>query len=184
MKLKYIYYPVLIIILVLEGCGYANMTYFRKHQATIEDERRDWGLCGGNFLPNGNITASMDAKVLKCMSKKGYETINDYYEEQHIGFVNREDPGKLYIDSQVLQECGFEKRKEKNSICPDYYIYKSKLSAVVACMSRKGFDATPPRYKHGFRIIDGLSPPDPLFCTSLTPRNKKGGVSLGDSRLE
>jgi len=181
--MKYRYSYIFLLVVILQGCGYANMTYFRKHQATIEDERRDWGLCGGNFFPDGKVRPALDAKTLECMNKKGYETINDYYVEQHIGFMNRQNPSKSYIESEILAACGF--RWHQDGICQNEpYIFKDRLAAAVKCMSRNGFEATPPRYKHGFRIVDGLRPPESLFCTSLTPRNKKGGVSLGDWRLE
>lgn len=171
-------------LLVLQGCAYNQMTYFRKHKATVADERTDWGLCGGNFLPDGQVQPVMDTKILKCMSDKGYQSLNDYYVEQQISFMYRADPTKFYIDSEVEDKCGFSRLRESFA-CKTYaFILKRNLSRAMACMSANGYDAILPRDKSAYRIIDDDRKLSQNFCLSMTPRSGKGGVSLGGARLE
>lgn len=171
-------------LLFLQGCAYNQMTYFRKHNATVADERTDWGLCGGNFLPDGQVRPAMDANVLKCMSEKGYQSINDYYVEQQISFMYRANPSKFYIDSEVEDKCGFGRLRESFFCKTEAFILKRNLPRVIACMSTNGYEAILPRYKSAYRIIDDERKLSKDYCLSMTPRSGKGGVSLGGARLE
>lgn len=180
---KYVTYILLMFALLLEGCAYKEMTYFRKHTATVDDERRDWRLCGGSFLPDGQVSPNVDPKVLQCMNEKGYQSLNDYYEEQQISFVNNLGPDPWYVPGNILDACGF--RRLKDGICGStYYVEKYDIAKVMRCMSSHGYRAVPPRYKSSFRIIESKTPPNSNFCLYLTPKNGKGGVSLGGRRLE
>ncbi|MBN8462456.1 MAG: hypothetical protein J0M01_06525 [Dechloromonas sp.] len=174
---------VAVLSLFMEGCAYKEMTYFRKPNATVAEERTDWGLCGGNFLPDGQVQPVMDEKLLNCMSKKGYQSINDYYVEQQISFKNRANPTSFYIASETVDNCGFSHLSE--GLCKhERYILKRNLSRAIACMSANGYEATLPRYKSAYRIIDNDRQLSGSFCLSLTPRSGKGGVSLGGARWE
>ena len=179
----YLCFLVAVLSLILQGCAYNEMTYFRKHRATVADERKDWGLCGGNFLPDGQVQPVMDADILKCMSGKGYQSLNDYYVEQQISFINRAKPSSFYIASEILDKCGFSQLRE--GICKhEAYILKKNLSRVMNCMSTNGYEAALPRYKSAYRIIENDRQLGRDFCLSLTPRSGKGGVSLGGARWE
>ncbi len=173
-------------VLLLQGCGYAQMTYFRKHSASMTDERRDWGLCGGNFLANGQLKAVIDKDILRCMTDKGYLTLNDYYVEQQVSFVSRRTPEKTYIEPEIIRICGFSQldRKSKMPCQAEPYILKSQQASVVKCMSGHDFEPTLPRQGTAFRIIPDQDKVHPHFCLSLTPRNGKGGVSLFQTRWE
>jgi hypothetical protein len=171
------------ILLFVQGCAYREMTYFRKHGATVADERADWGLCGGNYLPGGQLESLVNSDILKCMSEKGYQSLNDYYFEQQISFVNRMNPTSFYIPFDVLDKCGFN-HLQKGVCSQERYILKQRVSQVLRCMSFHGYEATPPRYKSAYRIIEERRGPSPNFCLTLTPKNGKGGISLGGWRFE
>lgn len=168
--------------LSIQGCAYNEMTYFRKHGATVPDERREWGLCGGNFQPDGQVWPTIDTSALKCMSEKGYQSLNDYYVEQQISFINRSNPDSIYIDNEILEQCGF---RRVDGLCKtERYIPKSQLSRIIRCMSGRSYEVTLPRYKSAFRIIENDRGLSPNFCLTMTPRNGKEGVSLGGWRFE
>ena len=181
---SYLCFSVAVLSLVIQGCAYKEMTYFRKQGATVAQERTDWGLCGGNFLPDGQVRPEMDANVLKCMSEKGYQSINDYYVEQQISFMYRANPSKFYIDSEVEDKCGFSRLRESFFCKHEAFILKRNLSRVIACLSTNGYEAILPRYKSAYRIIDDERKLSKDYCLSMTPRSGKGGVSLGGARLE
>lgn len=73
----------------LVGCGASEATFFRKHGATVKEERVDWGLCGGNFQPGGAVRPNFDPELLRCMQAKGYATINNYYVEDFVWWMHR-----------------------------------------------------------------------------------------------
>lgn len=171
------------ILLFVKGCAYKEMTYFRKHGATVTDERTDWGLCGGNYLPDGQLESLVNTDILKCMSEKGYQSLNDYYFEQQISFVNRMAPTSVYIPFEILDNCGFN-YLHKGVCSQERYILKHKVSQVIQCMSHHGYEATLPRYKLAYRIIEERRGPSPNFCLALTPKNGKGGISIGGRRFE
>ena len=64
------------------------------------------------------------------------------------------------------------------------YILKARLSNAIDCMSRLGYEPVLPRYNWAYRIVDNDRDLRPNYCLSLTPRNGKGGASLGRWRLE
>lgn len=171
-------------MLFAQGCAQQGMTYFRKTQASVADERRDWGLCGGNFLANGEVLPKMTPKVLICMRDHGYQSINDYYVEQQLSFIDNVNSTVISIfDTQIDQyQCGFRRTQGLCKVEP--YIPRSRLSNVISCMSSNGYEATLPRYKSAFRIIEDTQEVSPNFCLALTPRSGNGGVSLGGWRLE
>ncbi|MEO5669860.1 MAG: hypothetical protein ABIR26_04125 [Ramlibacter sp.] len=169
--------------LVLVGCAYGNMTSFRKHGASLEDERRDWGLCGGDFHTNGAPRVTPDGKVVGCMRNKGYQTLNDYYVEQKVSFVNLRNPEKKYVPTEALEQCGFS-QFEKKGLCSEFFVEKAKLPATIRCLSSWGFEPTIPDQGGGFRIVDDVRALPPNFCLYLTPRNGKGGVTFNGWRWE
>jgi hypothetical protein len=172
------------VLLGLQACGYREATYFRKHEATLEDERRDWGLCGGNFYPSGRLIPVISPPVLKCMHEKGYLTMNDYYEEDHIAFIDSKNPEETLISEDDRNACGI-KNTGRDSICwIQNYIVKDTLPNVIKCMRRRGFEPALPKNKSGYRLIDNERTLSKLYCLTLSPKNKKGGISLFQWRVE
>jgi hypothetical protein len=45
-----------------------------KPGVPVEQQRVDWGLCGGDFLPLGKVQIAREKSdaVLRCLSEKGY----------------------------------------------------------------------------------------------------------------
>ncbi len=172
----------LLSLLLLTACAMNESTYFRKYEASLGDERREWGLCGGSFFPSGQLRPEVTSTVIECMRRKGFETINDYYLEEHVGFIRKDNLEDYYIGSDVLEACGMHWLSDESTFCKTYgYIPRRSLPSFVNCMARNGYELTLPRYKLGFRVVDD-PPPDRNFCMVLTPRNQKGGVSLGNAR--
>lgn len=168
----------------LQACGYREATYFRKNKATLEDERREWGLCGGNFYSNGRLSPVISVPVINCMHDKGYLTMNDYYEEDHISFLNSKTPEETFIYEDDRNACGI-KNTIKNSICEGQsYIVKDTLPNVIKCMRRRGFEPALPRNKAAIRLIDDEKTLSNTYCLTLSPKNKRGGISLFQWRLE
>jgi hypothetical protein len=173
----------ILVALFLSACATNQSTYFRKHQATLADERKDWGLCGGDFFPSGALKPEISEEVLHCMRGKGYETLNDYYVEEHVGFVRNDNPEDFRLEPGVLRTCGV-RWPEKGLCSYQGYIPKRILQDFVKCMSSYGYQVALPRWKLGIPVVDDRRDFDPLFCMYLTPRNSKGGVSLGNRRVE
>jgi len=166
----------------LVSCASSQATYFRKLNASVEDERRDWGLCGGDFYPSGLVKPQVSESILQCMVSKGYETLNDYYIEEHIGFVRRDKLEDYYIPIATLSNCGMT-WLESGAICKHQgFVLRETLPSFVNCMSRAGYALALPRYKMGILIVNDLDTLSPLFCAFLTPRNQQGGMSLGNRR--
>lgn len=61
-----------VLALLLAGC--VQRYDLDKPGGTAEQERIDWGLCGGDYLPGKvQITADDRKAVLQCMKEKGYK---------------------------------------------------------------------------------------------------------------
>lgn len=66
-------FPILVLILMLSAC--VGQRYdIVKTGVSEEQERQDWGLCGGNFDANGNPEINTEERdvVFNCMKQKGY----------------------------------------------------------------------------------------------------------------
>ena len=63
------------LVLVLAAAGGCVQRYdLEKPGGTAEQERMDWGLCGGDYLPGRLQIAAEDSEaVLECMREKGYD---------------------------------------------------------------------------------------------------------------
>lgn len=175
-----------VLAIALTSCGLTQATYFRSYSATQEDERAAWGLCGGDFLPNGQLDPKIEPRVVSCMRNRGFLMINEYYVEDHIDFVLRSDPAERFYIYTDLKECGAQ--AVDSGICSEthfgLHVDRRDVPALSRCMSRKGYTPALPRYKQGLRIIENGREINGNFCLSLTPRNQKGGVSLGKYRFE
>ena len=182
---KYCSLFLLSLIVLVQGCAYNEMTYFRKHGATLEDERRDWGLCGGNFLADQQLSPVIQRGALTCMREKGYLTLNDYYEENFISFqsLNRENASPTLKE---MEQCGLRtyKAKEKKACSGTRFVLTSDLAKVTQCMKLNGYEPTIPRFGKVVRLVDDPSKLHPNFCVFLSPKNRRGGVSFGGTRLE
>lgn len=66
--------PCLAVLLVAILAGCVQRYDLDKPGITGEQERIDWGLCGGDFLPGGRIQIAGEdsGAVLACMREKGY----------------------------------------------------------------------------------------------------------------
>ncbi|HET7408593.1 MAG TPA: hypothetical protein VFJ13_00200 [Paracoccaceae bacterium] len=59
--------------LALAVAGCVQRYDLEKPDGTIEQERIDWGLCGGDYLPGRvQITTEDSEAVLQCLKDKGY----------------------------------------------------------------------------------------------------------------
>jgi hypothetical protein len=174
----------LVAAIMLTGCAGNKMTSFRKHGASMEDERRDWGLCGGDFHANGRLRTTPNGTVVECMRDKGYLTLNDYYVEQHISFVNVRQPEQGYVPTDTLQACRFLQLDKGLCSRGVFFLTKANLAASIKCMSSRGFEPTVPDQGSGFQIVDNVRTLSPNFCLSLTPRNQMGGVRFNGWRWE
>lgn len=173
----------LALFFAVNSCGYREATYFRKYQATQQDERTAWGLCGGDFLPNGRVHPTIEREVIDCMRSRGFVTLNQYYVEDHIGFSSIRDPADNFYIKQHLEACGVVYPPE--TICEIFpYVFRNELSEVSSCMAERGYTPSLPRYKQGVRIFEEHAAVPKLFCLTLSPKNQRGGISLGSSRIE
>ena len=171
------------VLLVLVGCSATESTFFRKHGASREQERIDWGLCGGNFLENRMLEPSTDPTLLNCMRSKGYSTFNEYYYESKIEWRKKDNKSEEPLVS-LLKNCGVLEMKQPSS-CEGYiYLYRQDLPAISTCLNQNGYEPSLPRQKGGIFIFDKNERVDGNFCLYLSPRNKKGGISFGAYRLE
>lgn len=110
--------------------------------------------------------------------------MNDYYEEDHIWFLNVKNPEKTYINRDVERDCGI-KTTRRGSLCEsEAYIVKDTLPNVVKCMRRRGFEPALPRNRVAYRLVDNERTLPSNYCLTLSPKNKKGGISLFQWRLE
>lgn len=180
---KYRVLSLILLVAMIQGCAYNEMTYFRKHGATLEDERRDWGLCGGNFLADQQVSPIINREALTCMSKKGYLTINDYYEEQFISFQRLTRDNSPPTVSQ-MEACGYRMYKASNTCKGHWFVLTSDLPKVTQCMSRYGYEPTIPRFGKTVRLVEDPTKLHPVFCTFLSPKNRRGDPSLSGNRLE
>ena len=123
--------------LFTSGCSSPQATYFRKHGGTVNDERVAWGLCGGNFFENGALHPIRSNKVLECMERKGYQTINEYYEETLVAWIKEDSASEVFWDYSDLKECGA--RSTVQGVCKhSLFILRSEFSSVSICMKQKG----------------------------------------------
>ena len=174
---------VAIVLVQAVGCSSNRATYFRKHGNTIDQEREAWGLCGGNFFKDGTLKPLNDERILSCMEKKGYKTINAYYEETFVSWTRAKSGKEIFFNRDDVLACGA--RLLPKGLCKETpFILSSELNSVNRCMEKKGYALSIPRYKLGIRIYDNLAKIERNFCLYYTPVNKKGGVSLGNWRME
>lgn len=63
-----------LVIALATAAGCVQRYELDKVGADAEQQRVDWGLCGGDFLPAGSvqIAAEDSSGVLRCMREKGY----------------------------------------------------------------------------------------------------------------
>lgn len=186
MKFHRLFFPVVFMCLLSQGCANKEMTYFRKHGASVEDERREWGLCGGNFLSDGQVSPITKRHAIECMKDKGYLTLNDYYEEQLISFY-KANSTKVWPSVEEMDACGFSitRKDQVDRSCSGIrYILSDRLPKVTQCMTGFGYEPIIPRLGNDFRIIKDPAKLPRLFCLYYSPKSGKGGVSLGGWRLE
>ena len=172
------------VLLTCSACSSTRATYFRKNGATVEDERVAWGLCGGNFYENGIPKPVMTKGVLECMGSKGFQSVNSYYTETLVAWTRPDSNGVYTRHYDELKDCGarlFSKGWCKGNL----FILKSEFNEINRCMSTKGYIAAIPRNRGGIRVYNmELDKVDSNFCLYLLPKNKKGGLSFGDWRLD
>lgn len=157
----------LAVSLLIGGCATHQTAHFRKPGASLEAERTDWGLCGGNFYPSGIVRAEADATVLKCMREKGYLTHNEYYVEQYVEFVNRVRPESSAGKHEAGLSCGM--LLTTTGFCQGRaYIPRSRLPGFIQCMSTRGFDEVLPHDGFALRILEHGQVLDGNFCILRT----------------
>ncbi len=64
----------LAVALAMATAGCVQRYTLDKVGADADQQRVDWGLCGGDFLPAGSVQIAADDSdaVLICMKEKGY----------------------------------------------------------------------------------------------------------------
>lgn len=164
---KFIFVMALATTSLITSCSTMQLTPMRRANASMSDQRRDWGLCGGNFLPNGMVRPDYGASVIACMRSKGYQTLNDYYVEQHVDFSNINDR-YVYAPKDVLRQCGVQ--YVADTLCSNQgYVMRSRLPQVSSCMQRKGYSLSLPQsFVDSVRILEDNKPFSPLFCLDMT----------------
>lgn len=158
---------------LLVGCATTSPqgTYFRKSSTSKANERTDWGLCGGNFHPDGSVRPDFDRSVLSCMRAKGYETLNDYYVEQFVDFYDPRKPQDVNSPSVETQKaCGMQ-RSEEGLCGAKGYIWRSRLQAFTSCMTKKGYQLMLPRDTWAVQIMEDAKEFNPLFCLTMHRKN-------------
>ena len=160
----------LLVASLLASCATTQNTYFRKADASRADERADWGLCGGDFFPDGSVRPDFDRSVLSCMYEKGYRTMNEYYVEQFVDFYDPRSPQDVNSPSfDTKKACGVE--RYSGGICDfQNVVDRSKLKSFVSCMTAKGYRPILPRSSLAVRIIENGEEVTQAFCLMLQRR--------------